>query len=238
VSSLLEELDLQVHAIHAPYSGLRLGHPNAGLKKDWLETTAMSLEIGVQLGAKIAVVHLTSDPEGLTADVYEESKKISIEYIEELRQHASELGIRLALENLLLRHGVRRRFGTSLKEMSKAFPSEDIGFCLDIGHVAINGLNLRSEIEAAGKRLISMHVANNDGVKDRHWLPTHGMLDWEEVKSELARSGYVGRYVLEVLRNPRDDDPDTVLRQTVEFAKRDADRPPQPDEDGLWGSAE
>jgi sugar phosphate isomerase/epimerase len=223
VRSLLQKLGLRAHAIHTPYSGLKLGHPQAGLKKSWLEIIGASLAIGEQVGAKIAVVHLTSDPLELNDEAYEKSKEIAIEFIEELRQRAGELGIRLALENLPVRPGPRRRFGTSLQEISKAFPSEDIDFCLDIGHVIMSDQDIHSEIKAAGERLITIHVADNDGAQDRHWLPTQGVLDWAEAKRELARNGYRGRYVLEVLKNPEGDGPDAVLRQATELAKSDGD---------------
>jgi sugar phosphate isomerase/epimerase len=170
------------------------------------------------VGARIAVVHTTCDPEGLSDEMYERSRETSMAFIDQLRQQAKDMGLTLALENLGLRPHLRRRFGSSLTELSQAFPSQDVGFCLDVGHMARNGLDARSEIKAAGERLISIHANSNDGVHDRHWLPTQGVPDWAEVKSELTRSGYGGRYVLEIKRSR---DPDAMLRRIVEFVKAD-----------------
>jgi sugar phosphate isomerase/epimerase len=218
VRSLLKELGLQVHGIHTPFRGLKIGHPNADLKESRPQVISESLAIGAAVGAGIAVVHVTCAPEALSDEAYEESKKTAIEYIEELRPQARELGITLALENLGPRPHLKRRFGSSLKELNEAFPGQDVGFCLDVGHMARNGLDIWSEIEGAGQRLISIHANSNDGVRDLHWLPTQGVPDWAEVKSALTRSGYDGRYVLEIKGS---QDPDGMLRRIVEFAKAD-----------------
>jgi len=217
--SLLKKLGLRVHSIHAPFSGLKIGHPDVDPKESQPRVVGVSLSFGAQVGARIAVVHATCDPEGLSDQMYERSRAASMAFIDELRRQARRLGITLALENLGRRPHLRRRFGSSLKELSEAFPSQDIGFCLDVGHMARNGLAIRSEIEAAGQRLISIHANSNDGVRDLHWLPTQGVPDWAEVKSELTRSGYGGRYVLEI-KGSRD--PDATLRRIVEFVKADA----------------
>ena len=100
----------------------------------------------------------------------------------------------------------------------QAFPDPDIGFCLDTGHAVLSGLDLEAKIRAAGGRLLSTHIASNDGLSDRHWLPTLGLLDWEAARRCLLEGGYTGRYVLEVLGG---DDPDGVLRQAVALASAD-----------------
>lgn len=219
VRSLLRKLGLQVHSIHTPYRGLKIGHPDVDLNESHPEVVSDSLVIGAQVGAKIAVVHATCEPKGLSDDMYERSRDTSIAFIDKLRLQARELGITLALENLCLRRHLKRRFGSSLRELSEAFPGQDIGFCLDVGHVILNGMDVHSQIEAAGARLISIHVDSNDGVQDRHWLPTQGLLDWEGVKAGLHRSGYGGRYVLEIRGG---SDPDAMVRRVVAFAKADA----------------
>ena len=219
VRSLMGDLGLQAHSIHTPYTNLKIGHPDIDLSESHPEVVAASLEIGAQVGAKMAVVHVTAAPKGLSDDVYERSREVSIAFVGKLRLRARELGITLALENLGLRPHLRRRFGSSLKELSEAFPGPDIGFCLDVGHALRNGLDIRSQIEAAGSRLICLHIHSNDGVDDCHWLPTQGLLDWAATSAELHRSGYGGRYVLEIRGG---SEPVALLDQTAAFAQTDA----------------
>lgn len=221
--SLIGELGLRVHSIHTPFRDLKLGHPNPGLKENWLRVIGASLQAGAELEAEIAVVHVNSDIDELDDRLFEESREITIEFIEALNQQAMSLGIQLALENLPVMPHQTRRFGWSLKELNEAFPSQDIGFCLDVGHAIVNGLDICSEIRAAGERLLSVHADSNDGVTDLHWPLDEGVLHWLEVIDELVRSGYKGRYVLEILSNMESDDPDTVLRQATDFTKKKAE---------------
>lgn len=89
------------------------------------------------------------------------------------------------------------------------------GLHLDTGHAALTGLDLSGEVSAAGKRLLSTHIASNDGLTDKHWLPTTGVVDWASTKRGLDDGGYAERYVFEVLGG---SDPDEVLRQAVDLA--------------------
>lgn len=223
IKQQLARLGLHAHSIHLPYDGLRLGHPDPALKAEWLRVTGEALTMGAELGAGIAVVHVTSDINDLPDAAYDESRAVAIDFVASLNRRAGALGMGLAVENLpKLGH---QRFGSSLQELRDAFPDPEIGFCLDVGHVLVNGMSLRDEIKAAGARLISVHAHNNDGERDRHWPPTQGQADWAEVKSELAAVGYEGPYVLEVVCSPeipQASDPDLLLRQLAEFAEQDA----------------
>ena len=67
-------------------------------------------------------------------------------------------------------------------------------------------------------RLLSVHADNNDGRKDCHWVPSRGVLNWQQVKTELAASGYRGLYVLEVNGA---SNPDPVLEETTQFTRED-----------------
>jgi sugar phosphate isomerase/epimerase len=215
---LLRKTDLQVHSIHTPFSDLKLGHPDQKLKQEWLRVIGASLEIGVQIGAPLAVVHVTGEAHELTDAMFEASKQIAMDFIEELRIRAQKLGIRLAIENLTRVPNLQRRFGMTLGELCSVFPGSDIGFCLDTGHTISARMDMAAEINAAADRLVSIHLDSNDGTSDKHWLPTCGILDWPLTKKLLKRGGYEGEYVLELVGY---DDPDGVLAQAVDFAKSD-----------------
>ena len=219
VRSQMEGLGLEAYSIHTPYTGLKIGHPGVELSESHPEAVRASLEIGAQVGAKMAIVHATAAPKGLSDDMYERSREVSMAFIEELQDRASELGIRLVLENLGLRPHLRRRFGSSLEELSEALPDPEIGFCLDVGHALRNGLDTGSQIEAVGDRLVCLHLHSNDGVGDCHWLPNQGLLDWQKIRAELRGSGYAGRYVMEIRRGA---EPDDLLCQAAAFAQTDA----------------
>ncbi len=215
---LFRALNLRAHALHTPFTTLKLGHPDPKLIPEWLRVIGASLEIGVEIGAALAVVHVNGDPAGLTDAMYAESRQVSIEYIEALRVRARELGIKLAIENMTRRPHLRQRFGMSLQELCSTFPGSDLGFCLDVGHTATCRIDPAAEIAAAGNRLVTIHVDSNDGEDDLHWLPPRGIMDWSRNKKLLVAGGYRGRYVIELKGH---DDPDGIFAQAVAFARED-----------------
>jgi sugar phosphate isomerase/epimerase len=209
---------IRAHSLHTPFTGLKLGHPDRSLKQEWLRVIGASLAIGVEIGAPMAIIHVTGDPSLLKDEMYEGSRQIAMEYIGELQLRAHALGIRLVLENMTKHPHVRRRFGMTLQELSRDFPDPEIGFCLDTGHAAACCLDMAIEIGAASKRLITTHVDSNDGDTDLHWMPTRGILDWRKTKNILTQSGYAGRFLLELKGH---DDPEGIFAQAVAFAKSD-----------------
>ena len=100
------------------------------------------------------------------------------------------------------------RLGTSLAELCAELPDQRIGFCLDTGHAAVNGIDVASEVHAAGERLISIHAHSNDGRSDLHYPLMQGVVDWGRVVAALAEIGYPHRLVLETAGA---GDPDGML---------------------------
>lgn len=218
-AALLRELNLGVHSLHTPFIGVYMGHPAAERVAEAHRVIDRAVEVGAELGAPLAIVHVTTDVAELTDEMYDASRSTAIEFVGELAAKAKALGMRVALENLGTGRQQVRRFGVSLAELTEAFPSPEIGFCLDTGHATLTGLDMRAEIAAAGKRLISTHIASNDGLTDKHWLPNNGLVDWASTKRLLDDGGYTEHYVFEVLGY---DDPDAVLREAVETASQTA----------------
>lgn len=216
IKALVDKLNLWVHSIHTPFTGLNIGYPDIQLEKEWLRIIGESLEYGAKLDADIAVVHTFSYKEEMDESMFGESRIIIKEFIEELNEYARQLDIRLAVENQL--HFNTPHFTHSLQELSKLWDDNEIGFCLDIGHASINGVETESEIAAAGKRLISIHVSNNDGNTDLHSLPTDGVLDWGKVKQQLKKYEYTGPHILEVRGGNR---PDIILDQLRVYVEKE-----------------
>jgi sugar phosphate isomerase/epimerase len=115
----------------------------------------------------------------------------------------------LALENML-RFG-QRKFDLSLSALARVFPDESIGLCLDTRHSEVNGVDVRSELDSAGPRLLSVHAKNNEVRADIHASPVQGVLDWAAVEAGFRAIGYQGCRVLEV--SGSNTDPDDVLRE-------------------------
>ena len=195
VRSLLDDLGLQAHSLHTPFNGVHLGQPpsyDAGFAR---QVIGEAIRQAGFLGARLAVVHPTSDPQELPPELWPASRHLAQDLVAEMMEAAEEAGTQVALENT-----VRRRFyryGTSLAELATDFPDPRVGFCLDVGHAMLNGTDIAAEARAAGSRLISIHVANNDGQHDSHFPPNQGVIDWPRTVAILHDAGYISRFVLE-----------------------------------------
>lgn len=192
---LLDELGLRVHSVHTPFSGLNLGHPAQGDRELWRRLIGESIRQAGALGAVAAVVHPSGHREPLPDELHAASRQAVLDLVAELVEIAAQSGTQVALENMI-DYGYWR-YGRSLAELNAEFPDPRIGFCLDTGHAAINGVDPVDEIRAAGPRLISIHAANNDGRSDLHYPPTEGVLDWARIEAALREAGYSGKLVLE-----------------------------------------
>jgi sugar phosphate isomerase/epimerase len=196
VARLVDSLGLRVHSVHTPFTGLNIGHPRLGDPALWRQLIGQSIRDAGRLGAEVAVVH----PSGHREPVAPEDQPSSVEAIRslvaDLVEVADASGVRVALENML--HGGIWKVGKSLAELADLFPDPRVGFCLDTGHAAVNGVDNASEIRAAGSRLVSIHAANNDGASDLHYPPTQGVVSWPAVEAALREIRYPGRLMLEV----------------------------------------
>jgi sugar phosphate isomerase/epimerase len=64
-----------------------------------------------------------------------------------------------------------------------------------------------------GPKLTTIHVHDNDGQRDRHWLPTAGGISWGPFVSCLRSIGYGGPFMMELVP-PRPRTPETI-RQSI-----------------------
>jgi sugar phosphate isomerase/epimerase len=117
-----------------------------------------------------------------------------LKVVEELVKFAEDCDVKIAVENTMA--------PTFLDFVLSQIESPHLGFCYDTSHDFLYSPEPGLLIERWGKRLLMTHLADNDGVLDRHWLPGAGIIDWEVVRSRFPSETYRGFYNLEVF--PKD----------------------------------
>ena len=120
---------------------------------------------------------------------------------------AKKYGVKICLENM----GVDS-FSTDITDtcrfidaLNEKAGEELFGYCLDIGHAKLMNKNLYRYIKALGKRLMVLHIHDNDGSKDAHLMPftqTNATgdalaIDWEGMLNGLKEIGYEGPLAFE-----------------------------------------
>jgi len=94
-----------------------------------------------------------------------------------------------------------------------------MGICLDTGHTnLLPGSNVSQEEEIAqtGELLWTLHIDDNDGREDRHWLPGEGNIDWNQIIKGLRRANYQGVFMMEIQERT---DPDELARRSLRKAR-------------------
>ena len=148
------------------------------------------LEVTHQLGGDAMVYHVPAGGEA--------TPEVVVHYLEGLARvepEARSRGIVLALENHYQAENDRR----ALSEAYERFKPDYLGFTLDPGHGLLSG-NLSWLLSHCMDRLTILHLNDNNGSEDRHWLPfdPEGLAPWDELVEAVARSPYLKPLQLEV----------------------------------------
>jgi sugar phosphate isomerase/epimerase len=83
---------------------------------------------------------------------------------------------------------------------------------IDINHLNLRERDIAAAVRQLGSRLLTTHCSDNDGLDERHWLPTNdgSVVDWPAFLGALRATGYDGPFLYEV-RSPAED-PSEALR--------------------------
>nr|MBQ4319835.1 sugar phosphate isomerase/epimerase [Clostridia bacterium] len=176
-----------------------------------------------QLGCDYMVVHPIM-PFGLhdiDLGKQEETWEMNREFFTRLLKVAHEEDVYIALENMPMPRftiGSPEQIMDFVKEMN----DDHLVICLDTGHVSVYESRQPSEaVRVFGDYLKVTHVHDNDGKGDRHMLPYHGVIDWEDFGRSLREEGYDGVVSIETCPTNRMPEPayEDMLRACAKMAR-------------------
>jgi len=171
-----------------------------------------SMDRGRRLGARNHVVHWDHRFRDRRMDQL--WRAIIDRYVE----YASASGIRLLMETVPDKPSNERYVPTSeVFDFVRSYPSEVLSICVDVNHSNLRE-SLPAVVESAGDRLVSLHISDNDGTEERHWLPGQGVIDYPPLFRSLDAMHFSGALVIEV--NPWCASPGhpEELRRLYDFA--------------------
>lgn len=154
-----------------------------------------SIRCASLLGIKNWVVHPIV-PFGLGDFWPEEVWRINEAFFRELLPTAKQYGVTICLENMPWRD-----FPIGPPEKSfqliRKINDENFKFCLDTGHAEVCGVSSAEAVRMAGSDLRALHVHDNDGLNDKHYVPYLGVIDWKAFVTALRETGYNGVFSFE-----------------------------------------
>jgi sugar phosphate isomerase/epimerase len=148
--------------IHGTPIDLNIAALNPGIRAESKKQYAEAIELGADLGAEWVTYHEGRCSNTVVPPEYAEDR--NVEFINEVKTRALELGIKLAYES----------FNTNFLDR---IPDDNFGILLDIGHSVMYGNKFAPEgrgdtgtvtdwIEFLGNRLVEMHI--------------HDVINWSE----------------------------------------------------------
>ncbi len=193
------KLEIEICSVHAPFythvsdfkqgQRLSLAAADPEARKAALIHMQKVLDIMDILGAKLLVAH--------AGDLKDDFSKASLANLSQslgqllplLQKHE----VKLALENIATPLSTTN----NLIKLIAPFDADWLGICLDIGHAQLNE-DVEQAILNSSARIMGVHISDNDGVSDLHYIPGAGIIDWHKVINMLQKVGYDGIINLEL----------------------------------------
>lgn len=144
----------------------------------WNQVAPKSMAVCAFLGCRYIVIHGFKLAHFLGSEELEwqETSKF-IDYIAPL---AKEMGITICMENLYDSIGGHlvegpccnaKKAAERIDYFNDKYGAEVLGFCFDVGHANIVGIDFERFITTLGGRLKVLHIHDNDGISDLHQIP-------------------------------------------------------------------
>ncbi len=177
---------MEVDAVHADFKHTNCIWLNCGCGDRMYSFLERCVKEAGALGIPNTVVHVSS---GILTPAFGE---VGLERFRRLCDVAEVAGTCVAFENLRK----TEYLDYVLENLPKA------RFCFDCGHEMIynGGYGV---LEKHADRLVCVHLHDNDGKKDRHFLPRQGVIDWDKMLARL-QDAKVSRLTFEVFCDPED----------------------------------
>lgn len=192
--------ELKPFSMHAPLfpdremgragaPGVNVIHAEKSRRIEAMDEIKRALEVAERLPLRNMVIHLGEQLDGWSPLTME----YSLTALEHLGAFARPLGVRLLVENLLNEATTPEH----LRMILEAGHLDQVGVCLDLGHAHIT-VGVREAIASLGKRIVSVHVHDNHGVRDEHLWPGEGTIDWPDAAEGLQQLAEPPAAVLEI----------------------------------------
>ena len=204
LSDRIHDAGMFVSQVHGPwpvFPDLDYGEESRRIRLEYMKT---SIRLSALLGSKKWVIHpmFPCGVNDLLDNNAQVTWEVNLDYITELLKYAKENGVIICLENM------------PFKNFSLSKPKDILKFlntiddpmccaCLDTGHAALfDDESLADTVIGLGNKLQALHIHDNDGKTDSHWLPGEGIIDWHTFALALHDIDFQGVFSLETYPDP------------------------------------
>lgn len=195
--TMLKETGKRVISFHIPFAGNDdLSHPDETIRSQAVSRFRAHYAVVREFGCKFIVLHPSCEIRTNVKAERDERIDQLRQSLREVEDEVGELNAKVALEFL-----PRLCIGNTLADMDQILEGmndEVFGVCFDVNHI-MNQYPLIPEItRKLGKRLITTHISDYNGIDECHWLPGHGVIDWKGFVEALKDIDYKGPFNYEI----------------------------------------
>jgi sugar phosphate isomerase/epimerase len=185
IPALARARNLFIENVHAPFRGInRLWSSNRTERAEIEARIEKSIRYCEKHSIPLVIMHVSN---GRTPP---EPNEAGLEIMVNLVELAESSGVSLLIENTRsIRH---------VDWLFERIASPSFGLCYDSSHDFLYSENPCELLRRFGGRLKAVHLSDNDGKLDLHWIPTRGVVDWERLIEAFPRSSYKGLAMLEI----------------------------------------
>ena len=176
-----------------------------------------SLKGSALVGAKYVVMHPVMPFGWKKSPHHAEDVQANIDYLNRLLPYAKEYGVKIALENMPCQYAPCGPI-EELIACIDGVDSEYVVACLDTGHSLVVGTQPADAVHMLADRLHCLHIHDNDGVDDLHWMPYFGKTNWDDFALALRQIGYQGIMNLETV--PSHNLPEELYAEADRWLKK------------------
>lgn len=187
-----EKHGMNILTVHLPFrADYDLSVTDEDQRLSALKLQKEIIEAVAPLKAPFVVLHGNS---GSVPDEEKQARRDALKKsLAEFAPFCKKYGISIALENLI--PCCITRTSDELLDVIEAVDADNIGICFDVNHLFMQSHS--DFIKKVGKYILTMHVSDNDGIEEKHYLPGDGVIDWKQLFADLDAIGYDSTMICE-----------------------------------------
>lgn len=200
---ILDCYDLKLDNVHLPFENINnLWSENITERNNQINIVKKWLNECKDIGVETVVIHAVQGSNKIFdySYGYDSFKKIITE--------AESIDINVAIENTQMFHYTE----FILKETE----SPNAGFCYDSSHDFVNGGSMGEILDKWKNKLMAVHLSDNDGICDRHWIPGKGHVSWKKIINIIEQTN-IKSFSMETY--PYEEEKDMKPSEFLEKAK-------------------
>jgi sugar phosphate isomerase/epimerase len=173
--------------VHAPWAGTNIASPSPDLRRAVLKRLTKSIVYAGQLDCRLWLFHPGSRT-GLSHIYPGEDWQLNLQSVRTLLRVARREGVEIAVEN------TPEPFPSLMKSVDDFHRfyedlEDDIGMVLDIAHANLNS-QIQDFLKQFSKKIVHIHVSDNNGASDLHLGIGYGSIDWKNVAKLVKEAEY------------------------------------------------